>query len=266
MEKIQLVNEEVLFEQGDGICVITLNRPTEYNGITSNIKLGLLDALNKANRNHDIKVVVLTGAGNGFSAGADLKEMLGGFTPQDVKDDLNTRYNVIVKMITELNKPVIAAINGTFAGAAIGFVLSCDIKYMADSAKMRYAFINIGLVPDAGSSWFLTRALGYNRAFEIISGGDKIGAQECLKLGIVNKTFPQDEVLPKAVELAKRLAAGPTKAYGHTKKLLQFGVNNTLSDTMAKEAELQSELIFGHDNKEGVQAFLQKRKPNFIGE
>ncbi|MBT8219191.1 MAG: enoyl-CoA hydratase [Bacteroidia bacterium] len=265
MEKVQLVNNEVLFEQGDGICVITINRPSAYNGITTNVKLGLLDALKKANRNEDIKAVVLTGAGKGFSAGADLREMLGEITPLDVKDDLNTRYNLIIKLITELHKPVIAAINGTFAGAAIGFASACDVRYMAENAKMRYAFINIGLIPDAGSSWFLTRAVGYTKAFEIISGGEKISADECLKLGIVNKLLPQEEVLSEAIRLAKKIAEGPTKAYGHTKKLLQFAVNNTLSDTMAKEAELQSELIFGHDNREGVQAFLEKRKPKFIG-
>ena len=266
MENVQLVNNEVLLEKGEGIAVITLNRPDAYNGITMNLKRALMDALNKVHKDKAVKAVVLTGAGRGFSAGADLAGFIEGITPEDARDDLNMTYKVIVKMITEMDKPVIAALNGTFAGAGIGFALACDLKYMADSAKMRFAFINIALVPDAGSSWFLIQAVGYTKAFEIITEGEKIKASECLSLGIVNKVIPQEEVLPTAIAKAKAMANGPTKAYAETKKLLRFARTAGLSDTMAKEAELQANVILGHDNMEGARAFLEKRAPKFIGE
>ncbi len=266
MENIQLINNDVLLQTGEGIAIITLNRPDAYNGITTDMKRALIEALNKCSREVEVKAIVLTGEGRGFSAGADLAGFMGDITPLDVRDDLNGTYNVIVKMITEMDKPIIAAINGTFAGAGIGFALACDLKYMSADAKMRYAFINIALVPDAGSSWFLVKAVGYTKAFEIITGGEKIAAAECLSMGIINKTMSQEEVLPTAIAQAKKMAQGPTKAYAQSKKLIRYAMTHGLSDTMAMEAELQANVILGHDNMEGARAFLEKRAPKFIGE
>jgi len=266
MESTKLNHGEVLFESGDGIAVITLNRPEMYNSITNNLLDDLRQALNLAHRDHDVKAVILTGAGKGFSAGADLSQFMGEITPKDVQDNLHRRYNVITTMMTQMPKPIICALNGTVAGASLGFAQACDIKIMADSAKLRYPFLDIGIVPDAGSSWFLIQTVGYAKAFEIITEGKKFTAEECKELGIINHIVPKEEVMPKAMEYAKKIVSGPTKGYAQTKKLLRYAEVHGLADTMIKEAELQETVILGHDNIEGSRAFLEKRAPNFKGE
>lgn len=266
MESIALENGSVLYEHGDGLAIITLNRPDAYNSINNYLLDDLYQALNLAHRNTDVKAVILTGSGRGFSAGADLSSFMGDITSKDVQDNLHRRFNVLITMITQMPKTVICALNGTVAGASIGFAFSCDIKIMSDKAKLRYPFIDIGLVPDAGSSWFLVEAVGYAKAFEIITEGKKISAAECQQLGLVNHVVPHDDVLKVAKEYATKIINGPTKAYMQTKKLLRFATVNGLADTMAKEAELQETVILGHDNQEGAKAFLEKRAPKYIGE
>jgi len=265
MESVKLEHNEVLYQSGDGIAILTLNRPEMYNAITHNLKDDLIQGLKLAHRDHDIKAVILTGAGKGFSAGADLSAFMGDINSKDVQDDLHRTYNVITTMITQMSKPVICALNGTIAGASLGFALACDIKIMADSAKLRYPFLDIALVPDAGSSWFLVQAVGYAKAYEIITEGKKYSAEECQQLGLINHIAPKDEIMDHALAYAKKIVNGPTKAYQQTKKLLRFAEVNGLADTMAKEAELQETVILGHDNMEGSRAFLEKRAPKFIG-
>ena len=164
------------------------------------------------------------------------------------------------------DKPIICAINGPVAGAGLGFALACDLRIMAEHANMRYAFINIGLVPDNGSTWFLTRQVGYSKALEIIIEGEKIPAAECHRLGLTNKVCKADELMPKAMEWANRLAIKPTIAIGATKRILHFAMNHDFYNTVQQESEEQMPLFATHDHQEGVNAFVNKRQPKFIGE
>ena len=265
-ETPQPKDASVLYERVGKVGVITLNRPDHYNAMNSQMKRLLMETLRKAQNDKKARSIVITGSGRGFSAGADLLEMTGGsITKDDVQNDLFATYSVIVKQIVEMNKPVIAAINGAVAGAAIGIALACDYKIMAAEAKLRYAFINIALVPDAGSTWFLAREVGYTKAMEIITGGEKIPAAECMELGLVNAIAPTEHTLQTAMALAEKLANGPTNAIGRTKKVLHYAMNHDLYQTMNEEARQQKECIFGYDHKEGTSAFLQKRAPKFIG-
>ena len=265
-ETISSPEDTILYERVGKVGVITFNRPDYYNAMDSQMKRLLIETLMKAQNDSKARALVITGNGRGFSAGADLLEMTNGsITKHDVQNDLFSTYSVIVKQIVEMDKPVIAAINGTVAGAAIGIALACDYKIMAAEAKLRYAFINIGLVPDAGSTWFLAREVGYTKAMEIITGGEKIPAVECLEMGLVNATAPTEHVLQTAMALAEKLADGPTNAIGRTKKVLHYAMNHDLYQTMNEEARQQKDCIFGYDHREGTDAFLQKRSPRFIG-
>ena len=265
-ETVSSPEDTILYERVGKVGVITFNRPDYYNAMDSQMKRLLIETLMKAQNDSKARALVITGNGRGFSAGADLLEMTNGsITKHDVQNDLFSTYSVIVKQIVEMDKPVIAAINGTVAGAAIGIALACDYKIMAAEAKLRYAFINIGLVPDAGSTWFLAREVGYTKAMEIITGGEKIPAVECLEMGLVNATAPTEHVLQTAMALAEKLADGPTNAIGRTKKVLHYAMNHDLYQTMNEEARQQKDCIFGYDHREGTDAFLQKRSPRFIG-
>jgi len=247
------------------VGIIRLNRPKKYNAITHELKLEMLDVLGVIQNDKNVRAVILTGNGKGFCAGADLTGFSGPMTPYDVENDLKYTYANVVKRIRGLHKPVIAAINGPVAGAGIGLALACDFMIMAETASMRYAFINIALVPDAGSSWFLTRAVGYHKAMEIICGGEKIPASECKDLGLISKVVPVDQIMDEAMSFANKMADGPTAAYVSTKKVLRYAVTHGLNDTIDKESEEQALNILGSDNMEGVQAFLEKRTAEFKG-
>ncbi|MFK7983866.1 MAG: enoyl-CoA hydratase/isomerase family protein [Saprospiraceae bacterium] len=260
-------NDTVLMRKEGKVAVLTLNRPTRYNAITEEMKWGLLHAFTEIQQDDSIKAVVLTGSGKGFCAGADMADLQqsGTADPQAIRDNLIMVYGNVVRMMMRSDKPVIAAINGPVAGAGLGFALACDLRIMANHANMRYAFINIGLVPDNGSTWFLTRQVGYSKALEIIIEGEKIPADECLRLGLTNKVCEADELMDKAMAWANKLANMPTVAIGATKRILNFAMNNDLYNTVTRESEEQMPLFATHDHKEGVTAFVTKRKPNFIG-
>lgn len=255
--------ENLIIEIANGVGTITLNRPDKYNALNQAIKTELMHALLEMQKDKSVKVVILTGSGKGFCAGADLSDFGGNITPDDVHTDLQQNYGGIIRHIIHMDKPIICAINGPVAGAGIGIALACDYKVMAETASLRYAFVNIALVPDAGSSWFLLKTVGYSKAMEIITGGEKISAQECLKLNIVNKVVPTDQVSEVAMEWASKLAKGPAKAIAGTKRILQHAMNHGLMETMDLEAREQRNCILGKDNMEGITAFMQKRSPNF---
>ncbi len=260
-------NETVLLRKEGKVAVVTLNRPARYNAITEELKWGLLHAFTDIQQDDTIKAIVLTGSGKGFCAGADMADLQqsGTADPQAIRDNLIMVYGNICRMIMRSDKPVIAAINGPVAGAGLGFALACDLRIMAEHANMRYAFINIGLVPDNGSTWFLTRQVGYSKALELIIEGEKVPAAECLKLNLTNRVCKADELMDKAMEWANRLANKPTVAIGATKRILNHAVTNDWYSTVCKESEEQMPLFETHDHKEGVMAFIGKRQPNFKG-
>ncbi len=256
----------VLKEIKDGVGVITLNRPDVYNAMNTEVKLLISEILTEFSQDPAVRSIVVTGSGRGFCSGADLSEMASRPTGQQVFDDLTTLYYAIIKKLSLMHKPVIGAINGPMAGAGIGLGLACDYKIMTKSASMKFAFANISLVSDAGSTWFLARSVGYTKALEIIYSGEKVSAEECHRLGLINQLAEdQEDLMEKAMDLAQRLGKKAPLAYDATKKAINFALNNGLLDTVVYEAELQKSLITSDDNKEGVMAFMEKRAPNFSG-
>lgn len=257
-------NGSVLLENQNGVATITLNRSERYNAVNHDIAIGLLDSLAVVKKNDEARAVVLTGAGKGFCAGADMASF-GSIDPRDVEDYICQYYGSIVKRIMDLPKPVIGAINGPVAGVGAAFALACDLRVMAQSANFRYAFINIGLGPDGGAGWFLSRVVGYSRAFEIAVEGEKIPADRCLALGLTNKIAEDGETLQVAQSWAERLAQRPTFGIGITKQTLHHATNHSLAETTALEAKNQVAALYSYDHKEGVRAFMEKREPNFKG-
>lgn len=261
-----MMSESILTLEKEGpIGLITLNRPKQYNALSQALKGEIVVALDECKHDDDIKAIIITGAGKGFCAGADLMEF--GLNPSGrmVRDDLNFSYGGIIRRIVEMHKPVIAAINGPMAGAGIGLGLACDYKLMADHANLRFAFVNIGLVSDAGSTWFLAREVGHTKALEMIHGGEKVPAEECYRLGLVNTLTSADELLTKAKELATKLATKPPLAFESAKRAIYYSMTHGLYDTISFEAEEQMKLIESADHKEGVAAFIEKRTPEFKG-
>ena len=255
----------ILRQDQGPIAILTLNRPEVYNALNQEIKTNLLSHLDDCKNDDAIKVIILTGAGKGFCAGADVGDLASRPTPRDVRDDLNQNYGAIIRRLTDMHKPVICAINGPIAGAGIGIGLACDYKIMSASASMRFAFVNIGLVSDAGSTWFLTREVGYTKALELIYGGEKISADTCLDLHIVNKVVPSDELMSTAISLAEGLATKSPLAFEATKNAIRHAMTHGLFESMAYEAEAQMDLIASSDHQEAVMAFIQKRPPVFKG-
>lgn len=261
---IQTPSSAVLFEKRDKLAIITLNRPKQYNAINHDLVEGLIKYLDQVAGDDNVRAILLTGNGKGFCAGADMMGF-GNASPKQVKDYLNMYYGTIVRTLMEMPKPVICAINGPVAGAGLGLALACDFRVMAETANFRYAFINIGLGPDAGSSWFLARTVGYSKALEIAVEGKKIPAAECYRLGLTNKLVSLEELMPTALNWASQLADRPTIGFAATKRDMNFAMINDLPSTIAFEATQQMACLASEDHKEGVRAFLEKRKPNFVG-
>lgn len=262
---VALVNDSVLYAQDGPVALITLNRPGRRNAINQDLIDGLSASLTQAQEDKAIRAIILTGAGRGFCSGADLEVFSGDFTPEYGRDYLIEHYQPLLRQFITLRKPIIGAINGAAAGAGVGLALACDLRVIADDASLLYAFINIGLAPDAGASWFLTRHVGYCRAFELAIEGKPIPASRCVELGLANRMVSAEDLLEEALSWAKHLAQRPTLAIGLTKQALHHALLSDLMSTIAFEAEVQMEAFGSHDLKEGVQAFLQKRPPRFLG-
>lgn len=261
---MSMPNDAVLYTIEDGVAIITLNRPDRYNGVNHDLVEGLLRAFDEAKTDAKVRAVLLNANGKGFCAGADLGDF--GMTDATaIAQYIPMYYGTIVKKIMTIEKPVIAAINGSVAGVGTAFALACDLRVMADNANIRYAFINIGLGPDGGAGWLLARAVGYSRAFEIAVEGEKIPADKCLALGLCNKVVAASELHDKSLAWAKRLAARPTFGVGITKQALHHAMTHTLMETTVFEADNQAKALRSHDHAEGLQAFFAKRDPEFIG-
>lgn len=258
-------NESVLFEKEGDIGIITLNRPSRYNAVTDDVVNGITAAINIIRKDDDIRAVVITGAGKGFCAGADMA-VFGQVTPEEGRAYITSTYQPLMRTLFTLRKPIIGAINGTAAGVGASLALACDFRIMSPNSALLYAFINIGLGPDGGGSWLLARQVGYSKALQIAVEGKKIMAKECLDLGLANKLVQDDtDLLKTAKNWAHELAKLPTLAVGVTKEDMFYAMGHDLYDTIAYEAEKQVATFGSRDFSEGVNAFLEKRPAKFIG-
>ena len=257
--------ETLIYEVQDRVALITMNRPDKRNALNAELNADLLSAFQQAQADETVRAVVLTGAGKGFCAGADLTAVAGIPSPDDLYNRIIDTYNPLMGLITTLKKPVIAAINGVGAGAGMSLALACDMQVMAHNASLMMAFSNIAFVPDAGATWFLMRQIGYSRAYQMAIEAQPISAEQCLHWGLTNKVAPADDLLEETLTWAKHLAQRPTLALGLTKHALTFAAQNDLLATIEYEASLQKQTIVSHDFQEGVMAFMQKRDPEFKG-
>src|SRR6266536_1586898 len=252
---------EVETSRDGSVLTITLNRPDVLNAFNVAMHNALAAALKEA-RDAEIRSVVITGAGRGFCVGQDLTEF--SETP-DIAERLRASYHPNVLAIRAVEKPVIASVNGAAAGAGMSIACACDLRIAADSASFIPAFINIGLIPDSGGSYFVTRILGAARAFEWLASGKKLTAAEAHAWGLVSEVVETEALPTRAAELAAQLADLPTRGVGMTKRLLDHALDATLEEQLEREAQLQTAATQTEDFREGVAAFLEKRPPRFKG-
>jgi 2-(1,2-epoxy-1,2-dihydrophenyl)acetyl-CoA isomerase len=247
----------------NGIATITLNRPEVYNALNDEITFELQDAFKQVANDETVRVVVLTGEGKAFCSGQDLKSGTG--QKRSFLDSLHKRYNPIIRAIRNLPKPAIARVNGVAAGAGCSIALACDVIIASEDAVLTEVFINIGLVPDSGSSYFLPRLVGMAKAFELCSMGTKIKAAEAEAIGLINKAVPSANLDEAVASYSTYYASAPTKSIGIIKKMLNKSGTSTLDQMLDYEAYCQEIAGSSEDYNEGVSAFLEKRKPSFKG-
>lgn len=255
------MSEIVRYEQHDAVAVITLNRPESMNSFDTELRASVAATFARAHSDDTVGVVVFTGEGRCFSAGADLKAGI----DRDVEEILQVEYRPIQEAIANIPKPVIAAIPGSAAGIGLSMALQCDLAIMADNAFLLSPFTTISLVPDGGLNWLLVRQLGYRRAFQLSVESERIPAERCVELGLVNKAVPPEELMSSAMEWAGILAKRAPLSLAATKKVMRYAADSSWSDSYDLEAKLQGELLGSEDNQEGIQAFLEKRAPEFKG-
>ena len=262
--------DPILVSLEAGVLCITLNRPEKLNAFNADMHAGLAAAMTRAETEPAVRCVLISGAGRGFCAGADLTgrdlkgEMHGG-KRVDLGETLDRSYNPLVRRMRALEKPIVCAVNGVAAGAGANFALACDLVLAARSASFIQAFVKIGLVPDCGGSYFLPRLAGTQRAMALAMTGDRLSAEDAERYGIVWRTVDDDKLMAEAMKLATGLAAGPTRSLGLIKKAMYASADNTLAAQLDLERDLQREVGRGNDYREGVNAFLEKRKPEFKG-
>jgi 2-(1,2-epoxy-1,2-dihydrophenyl)acetyl-CoA isomerase len=260
--------EQLIVERDGAVATVRLNNPDRLNALSPVMTAELLQALTALGEDGDVRAIVLTGEGRGFSAGADLTALqepyLRGERPQ-LSLFLRGGYNRLIPLLAETPKPVIAAINGVVAGAGVSLALACDLRIAGDAATFSMAFVRIGLIPDAGSCSLLPRTVGMARALELALLSDRVDAARALEIGLVHRVVPADDLAAEAHALAARLADLPTTAIGLTKQAFSAASRMSLADTMEMEAEQQDRAAATDDHLEGVLAFLQKRTPAFTG-
>ncbi len=250
------------------VATIELNRPQALNAWNQQFGLDLLAALRRVGEEESVRAVLLVGAGRAFSSGADLKDMGADPTPDgrpDVYKTLTERYHPIIHTVRELPLPVVACVNGPAVGIGCSLALCCDLVLAAQSAYFLLAFVNIGLVPDGGSSLFVPTRVGMARATEMAMLGERVSAEQALEWGLVNRVVPDERVREEAAALAARLAAGPTRAYAGAKRQLNSWLYARMDEQLELEAQIQREMAGSEDLVEGVTAFVEKRPPRFSG-
>ena len=254
----------IKFEILNQVAFITLNRPEKYHSFVREMALELQQRLNECQEDSNIRAVILTASGKAFCAGQDLKEAADPNGP-GLQKIIHEHYNPIIKQIRSLKKPIICAVNGVAAGAGASIALSCDIVIATEEASFVQAFSKIGLVPDSGSTFFLPKLIGFNKASALMMTGEAISAVEAERIGMIYKVFSKENFEEEKLKLANKLAKMPTKALALTKKLLNLSLENNLDQQLEEEENQQ--VIAGNTNdyKEGITSFLEKRKPNFKG-
>ena len=255
----------ILFQIENGIATITLNRPDKLNSFNREMALLMQNRLDECASLPEIRCVYITGSGKGFSAGQDLSEVVDPNGP-GMQKILSEHYNPIITRIRNMPKPVIAAVNGVAAGAGANIALACDIVVATQSASLIQAFSKIGLIPDSGGSYHLPRLVGFQRASALMMLGDKVSANDALQMGMIYKIFSDESFAEETKKIAVVLSQMPTKALAYIKHTLNQSAVNNLETQLLLEDEYQQKAAATNDFKEGVQAFLEKRLPNFKGE
>lgn len=254
----------LLIDDSTGVRTITLNRPDVFNAFNEELKKELTDALKEAERDKSARCLVIRGAGEkAFCSGQDLKEHAG--SKRSLRESLDKVYNPMIRKIRSMEKPVIAMVNGVAAGAGCSLALACDMRVMAEHAKLIEVFIRIGLIPDTGSHWFLAKMVGHGRAFEYMTTGRDIGAAEAERVGLANLVVPADRLVEETMKLAGSLAQAPTAAIGFIKRTLNRCASAGLDEILDYEAMMQQAASETSDHAEGVKAFLEKRPARFTG-
>lgn len=255
---------ELISSISNGVLKLTLNRPEVFNSFNKTLALALQKALDEAKNDETVRCVVLSGEGKAFCAGQDLAEATDPNGPE-LKSIVKEHYNPIIQKIVELPKPVIAAVNGVAAGAGANIALACDIVLAKESASFIQAFSKIGLIPDSAGTFFLPRLVGAQKALALMMTGEKVGAADAEAMNMIYKAIPDDAFESEVIKLSEQLAQMPTKGLALTKKAVHLSFSNDLIQQLEVEEQLQTEAGQTHDFKEGTQAFLEKRRPNFIG-
>ncbi len=262
MAEVKTVEEVVRYQVENGVAWIRLNRPDSMNAINSALRRALAESVKQADRDESVRVVVVTGEGRAFCAGADVRE-LGG--REGAVADIRQDYEFLLSRLWSMPKPTIAALNGVAAGVGASLALVCDLRYAVPQASFIEAFVKIGLTVDGGVSWLLPRLLGSGKALEMFYTGDPLSAAEAERFGLVNRVVEPDQLEATVREVAQRLAAGPAHALGAIKRSVNYAVNSTLEEAMDFEFHLQGVQMQREDFKEGVSAFFEKRQPRFQG-
>ncbi|MFQ5463853.1 MAG: enoyl-CoA hydratase-related protein [Phycisphaerae bacterium] len=259
----------VLVKDDGAVRTLTLSRPDVLNAFNTDLLKALGKAVKNAAKDATVRCLVITGAGRAFCSGQDLAEVADKYTgdePIELGDHLCNLYNPMIKTMRTMEKPVIAGVNGVAAGAGASLALACDLRIASDGASFMQAFVHVGVVPDSGSTFMLPRLVGFSRALELAITGRKVKADEALRIGLINQIVEADDFADRLREFASTLAHMPTKAIGLTKRAINAAWNNDLARQLDYEAMLQTTAGQSHDHREGVVAFLEKRKPNFTGE
>ncbi|MGV3630530.1 MAG: enoyl-CoA hydratase-related protein [Bacteroidota bacterium] len=255
---------EIIKKIEKGVCYLNLNRPEVFNSFNAKMALLLQEELIFASKNNQVRAIVISGTGKAFCAGQDLAEAVDPNGPA-LQDIVKKHYNPIIELIRNIEKPVIAAVNGVAAGAGANIALACDITIAKESAGFIQAFSKIGLIPDSGGTYFLPRLIGVQKALALMMTGDKVTAREAEAMNMIYKAVADEDFEQTVNSFAETLAAMPTKGLGLTKRAVNHTFQHNLTEQLALEEALQTEAGTTHDFKEGVQAFLEKRKPEFKG-
>ncbi|HWC14564.1 MAG TPA: enoyl-CoA hydratase-related protein [Actinomycetota bacterium] len=252
----------------DRVCTLVLDRPSLLNAFDDDLGFALLEEVTRAAEDDSVRCIVITGAGRAFSSGEDLGALAGGYEEgrvPDLGDTLTRRYNPLIRAVRAAPKPVVAAVNGVAAGAGASLALACDFRLASEHAKLVFAFVKVGLVPDSGAVWFLERMIGQGRALELVTSGRVVGAQEAVELGLFTEVVGAADFAQRWRDVARELASGPTRAFALTKALVQASSSRNLDDQLDAEVDAQAAAGRTADHLEGVQAFLGKRAAKFEG-